>query len=106
MDDIEEIYQYSVNKWGESIAIKYIRAFENAFSLLKENQKLLKVNTNISSRFKIYAVKQHYLICDIIKDTIIVLTIKHVSMNLLEQLVKLEPNFELETKILFNKINN
>ncbi len=43
-DDIQEIYDYSVHEWGDVTAVKYIQEFEDAFSILKENKKLLKVN--------------------------------------------------------------
>lgn len=104
LDDIQGIYDYSVKEWGEKTAASYLQAFEAAFTILKENKNLLRVNSNISSRFKTYAIMKHYLICDVIDDSIIVLTIKHVSMNLLERLKKLEPNLDDEAKILYNRL--
>ena len=101
LDDIQEIYDYSLAEWGKKTASKYIKAFEDAFSLLQENKGLLKLNRRISSRFIVYPVQKHYLICDIIDDTIFVLTVRHTSMNLLERLKKLEPNLDKEAKALY-----
>lgn len=53
LEDIQEIYDYSLEKWGENTVLKYIGAFEDTFSLLRENSGLLKVNAKISSRFKV-----------------------------------------------------
>lgn len=71
LEDIQEIYDYSLEKWGENTALKYIRSFEDAFSLLRGNGGLLKVNTKISSRFMVYYVQKHCLICDVISDHIL-----------------------------------
>lgn len=104
LDDIQGIFDYSVEEWGEATDLKYIQEFEDAFSIFKENKRLLKVNSAISSRFRIYRVKKHLLVCDMIDDTIIVLTIKHASMNLLERLRKLEPDLDSEAKTLFKRL--
>ncbi len=104
LEDIQEIYDYSIEKWGEKTASNYISAFEDAFSLLRGNKGLLKTNTKISSRFRVYYVQKHCLICDIVNDYIIVLTVKHFSMNLLERLKELEPNLDDEVKALREKI--
>lgn len=106
LDDLQEIFDYSAEKWGEEVALKYIQSFEDAFSILKENKDILKVNSNISSKFRVYFVKKHGVICDVVKDTIFILTIRHTSMNLLERLKDLEPNLEEEVKILHNKLNS
>lgn len=104
LDDIQDIYDYSLDEWGEQTALKYIKAFEDAFSLLQEHKGLLKVNEKISSRFRVYAVQKHYLICDIVDDNIFVLTIKHLSMNLLERLKELETSLDDEAKALYKRI--
>ncbi len=104
LEDIQEIYDYSVGEWGEKTALKYIQAVEDTFSLLKENKGLLKTNPKISSRFMVYPVQKHCLICDVVDDHIIVLTVKHVSMNLLERLKELEPNLDDEARALAGRI--
>ena len=103
LDDIQEIYDYSLAEWGKKTASKYIKSFEDAFLLLQENTGLLRQNRKISSRFRVYAVQKHYIICDIINDTVVVLTLRHTSMNLLERLKKLEPDLDKEAKALYQK---
>ena len=104
LDDLQEIYDFSVEEWGEEVALRYMKSFEDAFSVLKENKGLLKVNSNISSKFRAYFVKKHCVICDIVEDTIFVLTIRHTSINLLERLKDLTPSLEEEVKILHTKL--
>lgn len=104
LDDIQDIYDYSLDEWGEQTALKYIQAFEDTFSLLRQHKGLLKVNEKISSRFSVYAVQRHCLICDIVGENIFVLTITHMSMNLLERLKELEPGLEEEAKVLYMRI--
>ncbi|TDK45466.1 type II toxin-antitoxin system RelE/ParE family toxin [Algoriphagus formosus] len=103
LSDLQEIYDYSISEWGESTALKYILKIEDCLNLLKENEGLLKVNKSISSRFVVYPVQKHFLICDIIDDAICVLTISHTSINLLERLKKLEPTLDDEAKAIYKK---
>ena len=94
----------SLIEWDETIALKYIKYFEDAFTLLRDNKGVLKLNVKISSRFMVFYVQRHCLICDIINDHIFVLTIKHVSMNLLERLKILESRLDDEAIALFKRI--
>lgn len=106
LDDIQDIHDYSITEWGEATASKYIQGFEEAFSLLREHTGLLRINKKISSRFMVYYVKKHCLICDIVEDTIFVLTVSHSSMNLLERLQDLEPTLDEEAKALQKKLKS
>lgn len=103
LDDLQEIFEYSIAEWGEQTALKYMLGIADCFNLLQENEGLLKPNKNISSRFVVYPVQKHYLVCDIINDAICVLTVRHSSMNLLERLKKLEPTLDDEAKALYKK---
>lgn len=104
LDDLQDIYDYSIEEWGEKTALKYMSSFEDAFRLVQENPNLLRINEKISSRFYIYNVRKHYLICDIINEEIYVITIKHISMNVLERLRDLEPLLDEEVKVLQKKL--
>ncbi len=104
LDDLQEIYTYSVDEWGEQVAMKYMKAFDEALVLLQNNEGLLKINSKISSRFRIYNVRKHSLICDRIDDAVLILTVKQVSMNLLERLGELEPLLEEEARILYGML--
>lgn len=106
MEDLQEIYNYSLNRWGENTALQYIQNFETAFTILQEKPGLLITNKNISVRFKIYYVKKHAVICEVLNKCIFIITIKHTSINLLERLQQLEPQLEEEVKYLYKKLKS
>lgn len=104
LEDLQEIYDYSLEKWGEKVSLNYMRKLEDALKLLENQPNLLRINPAVSSRFVLFPVEQHYLICDCWGMDIVVLTVKHVSMNLLDRLKDLEPTLEAEARALYQRI--
>ncbi|WP_268123929.1 type II toxin-antitoxin system RelE/ParE family toxin [Roseivirga pacifica] len=104
--DIEDIYEYSVEKWGVKTAERYLDQIQDSLLLLQENPKLLLAKPEISNRFKLYQSGSHWLICDMIGSDIFILTIKHLSMNLLDRLGHLEPMLEEEAAFLYQKLSS
>jgi toxin ParE1/3/4 len=104
--DLVDIYDYSIEQWGERVADEYIHGLQSSLLLLQENPKLLTFNHNISSRFQCFRHQKHWLICENIGGVIIVLTVLHSSMNLLENLRKYEPSLEQEAEILYRRLKN
>lgn len=97
------IYAFSVEKWGEKTAERYLDQIQDSLLLLEENPKLLLQKPEISNRFKLYQTGAHWLVCDMLGNDIFVLTIKHLSINLLDRLKTLEPTLEEEVNILYQK---
>lgn len=104
--DLVAIYDYSIEQWGEHIANEYINGLQNVLLLLQDNPKLLTYNPTISSRFQCFRHQKHWLICETIGNVIIVLTVLHTSMNLLENLRKYEPSLEQEAETLYKRLKN
>ncbi|GAB5407753.1 MAG: hypothetical protein BalsKO_01180 [Balneolaceae bacterium] len=104
LDDLQEIYMFSFSEWDERVADEYLNDIGETLDLLKGNPKLLKSRPEISKRFKLFLVNKHWMVCDVINDVIYVLTIKHVTLNLLERLKEYEPTLEEEARILYGKI--
>lgn len=104
MEDLQDIYNYSIAEWGEQVADAYLNDIQELMLLLQSKPTLLRKNPQISSRFKSYLVKKHWLICEVIDEDIYVLTMKHMSMNLVERLNKLEPSLENEVISLFKEL--
>ncbi|NOQ37080.1 MAG: hypothetical protein GQ569_14505 [Methylococcaceae bacterium] len=98
--DLQAIESYSIANFGEKVAEKYINDIEAALLLLQECPQLLKQKTNISDFFSFYRVRQHFLICTQIDNSIFVLSIKHVSMDIPNRIAELEPTLLLETQQL------
>jgi len=99
--DLQDIYDYSVNDWGKNTAEKYIESIQDIFEFLKDNPNLLKKKPKISNRFRAYQIQSQWLICDVLGDDIYIITVKHISMNLIENLKELEPTLEEEVNILY-----
>lgn len=106
LNQFKDIFEFSQTRWGSARAKQYIRGFEDAFQLLRDNPKILKHNKNISSRFYAYHAQKHVLICDVIDQDVFVLDISHVSMNLMDHLQKIVPTLDAEAKALHKLIKS
>ena len=104
--DISEIEDYSTAKWGKKVAKEYISRIEQALSLLQDNPKIIKKDSNISAYFHFYRIRQHFLVFDIGNNYLNLLTVKHGSMDLPERLAELEPYLYDEIAYLHNKLEN
>ncbi len=58
----------------------------------------------ISKHFLAYQSGSHWLVCDKSEQDVFVLTVKHVSTNLFENLNELEPTLLKEMDILHREI--
>ena len=103
-DDLRDIESYSTETWGKKVADKYLNSIEASLVLLQENSGLLQEIEGFSGKLKYYRVKNHFLICTEFDEFIIVLTIKHVQMDVITQLIKLEPSLMIEVELLHRRL--
>ena len=101
--DIKEIEVYSIENWGRKTANKYISEFDVALSLIEQDLGLLRPIVEFSSTLKFYRVRSHYLVCDILEETIFILTVVHGNMDIMQRLNELEPTLKYEVELLRNK---
>ena len=106
LEDIAEIEEYSVTKWGKKVADKYLDDIESGLKLLQENSGLLQEFEGFSGKLKYYRVKNHFLICTEIGNKLVVLTVKHVQMDIINLLGKLESTLALEVDLLFRLLED
>ena len=104
--DLDEIDQFSINKWGKDVADDYMQSIDLALQILKENPNLLRSNTEVSTVFSLYRVREHYLVCSLQNKNIIVLTVKSGSIDLPSRLFELEPTLKKEAEFLFTQLND
>jgi toxin ParE1/3/4 len=102
--DLQEIERYSIQVWGKKIADRYIEDIQTTLSLLQEKPDLLRQNLQISSYFKFYRVREHFLVCDELKDFLLVLTIKHGQMDLPNRIEELEATLVEEAELLHQRL--
>ena len=103
-NDLQEIADYSLQRWGRKRANRYLEDIQTALSLLQENPDLLRNKSDISSHFKFYRVREHFLVCIKLKDVLLVLTIKHGEMDLPNRVLELEPTLLQEADLLHQRL--
>lgn len=104
LQDIQDIYNYSVSKWGNKVADEYLDKMEETLSLLESYPNLLATKPQISKHFLTYQSGSHWLVCDKTDQDVFALTVQHVSMSLFESLSEHEPTLKDEMEILHREI--
>lgn len=102
--DLQEIADYSFQRWGQKTANRYLEDIQTALLLLQENPDLLRAKPDISPHFKFYRAREHFLVCTKLKDILLVLTIKHGQMDLPNQILELEPTLRQEGDLLHQRL--
>ncbi|GJL77997.1 MAG: hypothetical protein NPINA01_09860 [Nitrospinaceae bacterium] len=102
--DLQEIEAYSIQRWGRKTANRYLEDIQTALSLLQEKPDLLRQKPHVSPHFKLYRIREHFLVCVELKDFLLVLTIKHGQMDLPSQITELEPTLVKEADLLHQRL--
>lgn len=81
--DIEEIGDFTAERWGKRQAVIYIRNLHDAFERLANNPALGHRRFDLPAAFLVYQVASHLVIyrVDDGKDRVEVLNILHPSMD-------------------------
>lgn len=103
-EDLAEIENYSIKNFGKKVADKYLDNIESGLNMLQENSGLLQDIDGFTGKLKYYRIRNHFLICTEVKALVMVLTIKHVQMDIINQIAELEPTLALEAKLLFRRM--
>jgi len=102
--DIEEIDLYSIEKWGEQVAAKYLSDLYAGADRLGKNLDLLQERPDTSLRLRFYPVREHVLICDVFAERIFVLAVRHAVMDLPRRIAELEPQLIHEAEVLARQV--
>ncbi len=102
--DLDEIEKYSIKKWDKNTAGRYLDDINLAVQRLKDHPALLREIPTISGLLKFYRVREHFLVCDIIDQTLYIVAVKHGHMDLPERISELEPTLVKEAEFLHAKI--
>ena len=102
--DIAAIRRYSVKEFGKRVATKYVDALQAAFTLIKEQPGLLRVEQGFHDQLRFYRVEKHLLVCDVQRSDIFVLTVLSTSQDVAARLADLQPTIALETELLHRKL--
>ena len=81
VQDLEDIYHYSVKIFGYKKAESYIRDMENIFNLLTKNHKIAREANAIKSGLKVFQSRSHMIFFEKVKDGIDIIRILHKSRD-------------------------
>jgi toxin ParE1/3/4 len=101
-----DIEDYSIETWGDRVADEYLEKIQDAFTLIKSSPGLLRAREEFSDGLLFYRVERHWLICNIIDETVYVLAVWHAAMDILDRLAKYEPSLLQEAESLHGQILN
>jgi toxin ParE1/3/4 len=104
LDDIQRIFDYSVEHWGKRAAEKYLDAMESGLDRVKTQPGLLRPEPDFHESLTFYRINQHLLVCDARPESIVVLTVVHGSMDIPARLAELEPTLAAEVALLHRKL--
>ena len=102
--NIQQIFDYSLERWGKEIAEKYLDEIESGLARIRENPGLLQAGTDLPASLKFYRVHKHLFICDAQPRSTVVLTVIHSSMDIPSRLAELQPTMAEEVEMLHRRL--
>jgi len=102
--DIDEIDRYSVDRWGNEVAERYLDDIRSGLQRLADAPSLLREQPDYSLRLRFYRVREHVVVCDVVPEAIFVLALRHGTMDLPRRIAELEPQLIDEAELLHARI--
>jgi toxin ParE1/3/4 len=84
--DLEDIWLYSVNKWGVAQAEKYLEELEQSFKFIAENPELYPERDEFTPPVRILHHGRHLVVYLVKKDHILIIRVLHDSMDIVRHL--------------------
>ena len=85
-NDLAEIWNYTVQSWGEPQAEKYLKGLEARFLELADNPDQGKARKDLSPEYRSYHEARHVLFYSQHNDGIAIARVLHERMDLVERL--------------------
>jgi len=104
VDDLSDIYNYSLERWGKRTADKYLSEINAAIQRIQEHPDLLIDAPDLPEALRFYNVNKHLLICDVESKSIVVLTVVSTYRDIPNLLAKLQLRLSQEAKILHQRL--
>ena len=104
--DIQKIYEYSLQNWGEIKADEYVEIFYKKFDKLSNNTQLGELRKNRSTPFLMYPSGKHYIVYEPFKDSIIIITVINQVRNIENILQEFGSTFYKEIEALKLELKN
>jgi len=104
LSDIDEIYRFSVERWGDEVADEYLQDVNTALARLTEDLSLFGTRPDYTGRLRFYRARKHVLVGDVLGGVGFVVTIWHGGMDFIDRLPRLEPMLIREVELLTARI--
>lgn len=104
LQDIQGIFDYSVERWGKRVAEKYLDDIESGLDRVKTQPALLRPEPDFHEALTFYRVNKHLLVCDARPESIVVLTVVHASLDIPARLAELQPTLAGEVELLHRRL--
>jgi toxin ParE1/3/4 len=102
--DLADIERYSIEQWGKRTASRYLSDLEAGLARIREKPELLRAEEGFHASLRFYPVNKHFFVCDVLSETVFVLTVLHGSMDISSRLHELSPTLSQEAEMLHRKL--
>ncbi|MBB4630400.1 type II toxin-antitoxin system RelE/ParE family toxin [Sphingosinicella soli] len=79
--DLEQILDWSVDQFGDSVAFAYMTDIEAAIALLGEYPEAGEVISSIRPPVRAYPCRRHRIIYDLHADEVLIVRVLHASQS-------------------------
>jgi toxin ParE1/3/4 len=104
--DIQNIYSYSIENWGEDKADEYVSNLYKDFNKITNKIELGELRKERSNPFLMFPSGRHYIIYEPFKDGIIIITLLHQMRNIKNIIQEFGSTFYNEIQELKINIKN
>jgi plasmid stabilization system protein ParE len=101
--DLRRIHARSRREWGDDVADRYLADLYAAMAMAATNPETGRLRQHRSAPFLMIAVRQHFVIYDIVPQGIAVLTVQHQVRDIETLIAELTPAFHSEVERLKRK---
>lgn len=103
ISDLQDIEAYTIEKWGDAQAAKYLDAFDRFFGLVEAEPGIL-LPIPVIDQLITHSVESHVVVCTKWHDDVLVLTIVHASRDLIPLLDRLLPTLKHEVETMKKRL--
>ena len=79
--DLDSVYDYGVEHFGEAAAAAYLRRFESAYTLLTEHPRIGPVHDGVRPPIRSVPCGRHRLYYDVTEDAVIMRRVLHQAAS-------------------------
>ena len=94
--NIDAIEEYSIRKWGERRAARYIDDIDKTLELLAGQPGLMQSKPEVSDQIKFYVSGKHILVLGQINGNVYLLTVMHFKMAWRQRVKEMHPTLMRE----------